>query len=172
MKDATAFTGSNMNENQMLSSGWLDANGYRWIRTTGDLELSNSGGIDLASNKVILFVNGNLTFNSNMTRLNVTNASGFLMVVANGNITVSGATAFIDGIYVGNNFSTGNSSTQFSVYGSVIANGTINLQRDLLASNQTTAAETFNYIPAFLLRIPSDFNQRIIRWREVAPGNL
>jgi len=144
------------------------------------------GASSLLARKVILYVNGDLTINGNIT---LTPGTGFFMAIVNGNINVNptvggGAVPNLEGIFFANGtFDTGTSGTgdsQLNVRGVVIARGALtangdggaqkafNLQRDL-ASNEDTPAEEFTYGPDLVLNYPAFLGERKLTWREVAP---
>jgi len=119
-------------------------------------------------------------------KINLTKGSGFFMLIAGvnsggtkGNIIVDsgvggGAGANLEGIYVADGqFSTGTTGTetdsQLWIRGSVVSYGGFNLQRHLGNSNNTTAAELFEYAPDLELLYPSKLGARSINWQEVAP---
>lgn len=162
--------------------------GYYWYQydpsLNGGADLIFSGNIDIGSKKVILIVKGADTYLTG--KINLTKGSGFFMLIAGvnsggtkGNIIVDsgvggGAGANLEGIYVADGqFSTGTTGTetdsQLWIRGSVVSYGGFNLQRHLGNSNNTTAAELFEYAPDLELLYPSKLGARSINWQEVAP---
>jgi hypothetical protein len=168
---------------------------YRWIQHTGPLSLTHDGDgvIDLGNNKVILFVDGDLSIDGNIVFNEgsgfFNEGSGFFMVIVSGDIEVNK--------YLGTNFvatsapiagphlmgvyaSTGAFITasqwwedsvedvQLLIRGSVTA-GNFVLQRDMQAANDTDPVEIIDYAPGMLFMVPSTLSNVDTRWKEVAP---
>lgn len=116
-------------------------------------------------NSVVIFVNGNLTINGNITLV----GKSFLGFIVSGNITVDPAVTNMDGVFINNGtFDSGTGANQLTVNGTVIA-GNIDLGRDMGANNDTTPGEVFNYSPKLLFSMPTEFMGMDITWNEVAP---
>jgi len=147
-----------------------DSNDYYWIKHEGSLTIGSD--LNFGTNKVILYVDeGDLIINESIN-------NGFFMVIVDGDIDVkidenSGTDPELEGVFVSDgSFNTdpeGNINEQLWVRGTVIAWGGVNLQRDLGDDNANTPAELFEYSPALYLAIPSNLNEKIMRWKEVAP---
>ncbi|CAN5345050.1 hypothetical protein BH10PAT1_BH10PAT1_5850 [soil metagenome] len=168
--------------NSDFSSGSISPDGYYWYKTTGDLT-TNSDITIVGNRKVILFVQGG-NFNIN-NKINIqTHGSGYFMAIVgkdsngnNGNIIVGpGVTAAtatapaIEGVYEADNlFDTGNSNVNLYIRGTVVAWGSVNLQRSLKASNATLPAESIEYDPALIMLFPRSLVQDNITWKEVIP---
>jgi hypothetical protein len=149
---------------------------YYWNKVSGDAQIT--GPIDIASNKIVLLVNGNLTINGSV---HLDNGQGFFMAVVSGNINVSSSVKGpqesppvpdLEGIYFANGtFYTGSagvaSDAQLHVRGSVVA-GSFSLQRDL-PNNSVTPGELFEYGPDQVMMFPSLLSRNQVIWREVAP---
>lgn len=169
-----------------------NANGYSWIRYTGDasnpLTIGNGSTIDVGMNKVVLFVKNADVYIKN--KIKVTPGRGFFMVVAGntdglgkGNIIVdpsvgdapsSTPDSDLEGIYfTQKQFRTGSAginldTKQLYVRGSVAAFDKIVLERSL-TNNTVYPAEIFGYGPEFLIAYPECLGERTTNWREEAP---
>lgn len=156
-----------------LNSGGTDLNGYSYFQRTGDLTLSSGDLFMSANRKVVLLVDGNVQLSARMQPAG-TGSTNFLMIIASGNITISptltdNANPALWGIYVTDGaLSTGAGSTKIRIRGSVFANN-VNLERDLGATNSTTAGEHFIFEPYLLLNYPSTISKTNIVWQEVSP---
>ncbi|MFZ2024765.1 MAG: hypothetical protein WAV51_00585 [Microgenomates group bacterium] len=123
-----------------------------------------------ATEQTVLFVNGNVTINNNITIA----SGGFFAIVASGNITLDPAVTELHGIYIASNatnnavFSSGNGSTQLVVTGSVIADN-FALERDLVSLNATAPGEIFMFNPQLLFTMPDTMKETPYVWQEVAP---
>lgn len=150
--------------------------GYKWYQTVGSATLSDADGIvDIGSKKVVLFVNGDLAINSQVT---FNEANGFAMIIVKGKITVSPAVANatattpeLKGIYVTSDFQTDSAGSsadqQLYIRGTLVANGLVSLKRSL--SLNTSPAEQFEFSPGMALNIPKQLLIRRLSWKEVAP---
>ncbi|MFZ2199440.1 MAG: hypothetical protein WAV40_01485 [Microgenomates group bacterium] len=139
---------------------------FHYINTASSI--NNPWAID-AGEKYIIFVNGDLTINANITVA----SGGFLSFIVKGNLTVTPSVSNIQGLYVmDNNFVTtsGASDTQLVVDGSVVAWGSLNLGRDLVANNSNSPAELFNYRADLLSSMPDKMKSFVMQWSEVVPG--
>ncbi len=146
--------------------------GYKWAMRMGDLTITTND-IDIGNNKVVLFVNGNLTIEREITV-----GQGFFMAVVSGNIRVNpsvGGTADgvpeMEGIYfTGGQFISGHEplgDLQLHVRGVVVA-GSFSLGRNL-PDNSQTPAELFEFGPDQMLQLPVTLSKKEVIWREVAP---
>jgi hypothetical protein len=147
------------------------SNGYRWIHHVGDVTIGG-GNIDLGSNRVVLFNEGNVTINS---PINLTDGQGFFMIIGNRDITIGntvggGTTPNLEGLYVTDGtVHTGTAATSLLVRGTLIGLTGIDLRRDLAAGNVTDPAEKVVSALDQLLLYPSDLGRRQVTWQEVAP---
>jgi hypothetical protein len=102
-----------------------------------------------------------------------------MMFIVKGKITIDPSVTSISGIFFSNGqFLTGtagpNVDERLNISGSVVALDGVILQRDLpneAGGDLDTPAEYFEYRPDLLLSIPYDFGLRLLKWKEVAPGN-
>jgi len=119
----------------------------------------------------VLFVNGNLTIDG---RINITPGAGFFMAIASGNILINpgitnGANPELEGVFVTDqNFQTVADSIRLKVRGMVAAYGRVVLGRNL-PDNSTLPAESFEYAPDLLFKIPQSLQLKRTRWKEVSP---
>lgn len=158
-------------------------NGYRWLRYSSSPQLNINGDLNLGSNRVVLFVDGDLNIGG---KINVDDGRGFFMAVVRGNINVSpsvkdagglGSTPDslpeLEGVYfAGGSFSTGsnsspNSDNQLHIRGSVSA-GSFSLQRSL-PDNSAIPAEVFEFGVDQVLLLPDLLSRKQVIWKEVAP---
>lgn len=163
-----------MSPNPSLSNGTPDWAGYKWLKSSGSFTIP--ADVDLGTNKVILFVNGDLNING---KIDLTPGRGFFMAVVNGNVNVKGSvggpadtTPDLQGLFFVNQ--TFNSAVtdpapqqQLHVQGTVVANA-FSLTRSL-SDNSQTPAELFEFSPALLLQLPASLGSRQVIWKEVAP---
>lgn len=148
--------------------------GYHWVRYTGGSTLEIINGLDVGSNKIVLFVkNADLLIRG---KINVTKGKGLFMVVADGNIiidpSVGGNPYDIEGIYFTNKEirtgTTGAIDRQLKMRGSFVAMDKILLERSL-DNNSLKAAEYIEYGPDQLLLFPERLGDRNLTWKEIAP---
>ncbi len=159
--------------NPMSLSGLTTGNnsifkdGYYWTKVNGNLQISSSSNFN---QKLVLFVNGDVMINGDISL----GTSGFLMIIASGNISIMPDVTRVDGIFITNgSFSTGTRGlrldNQLKVNGTVVANSFL-LQRSLPANiAQSTSAELFEYRPNLVLSMPFVFYRKTFNWREVNP---
>ncbi len=148
----------------------------------GDVTLGDSATpiVIAANEKVILFVNGNVTVDGNITVAN----GGYLAVITNGNITFSENSYTAHGQYVADGFlivrdaaAGDGAARQFVGEGNFVGWRGVTLERSLepatdpLANNQNPA-ELFIYRPDLLFNTPLTLKYGSIEWREVAPRQL
>jgi hypothetical protein len=123
-----------------------------------------------ATEQTVLFVNGNVTINSNIAIA----SGGFFAIVANGNITLDPAVTELHGIYIASNttgnavFHSGSGAEQLVVTGSVIADN-FALERDLVSLNAAAPGEIFMFNPQLLFTMPDTMKETPYIWQEVAP---
>lgn len=157
--------------NYLKNQGAVSPDGYKWFFRTGDLTMQ--GEPTLGANKVVLFVDGNLTIDG---IIDLTKGSGFFMGIASGNITVnpgvrhpSAGEPELEGLFVtGGNFVTAADSEQLSIRGMVAAYGQVILGRDL-SDNTQNPAELFTYAPDLIFNYPRSLTLKRTRWKEVTP---
>ncbi len=126
--------------------------------------------------KYVVFVNGDLDINSNITVA----TGGFLAFIVKGDITIDATVQNLQGLFVmDNNFVTetvyvlgGPIDDQLTVQGSVIAWGSFSLTRNMGASNTTTAVERFYYRQDLLLNMPEKMKSFAMQWQEVPAGSF
>jgi hypothetical protein len=160
-------SGTDMNGNVTVAS-----DGYKYFKANSDLTIGNTQNIN---DKVVLFVDGDLTINS---RINLSGSNSFFMAIVSGDINIepsltgtsSGSNPAIEGYFLTDgNFNTGSSNNRLVVAGSVVALGGIGLDRDLGGNNSNTPAEEFRELPRLQLLFPSSLTRDIVIWEEVAP---
>jgi hypothetical protein len=158
----------------LTSGGTHDTNNYYWYKYDGAANGNQSltiPSLALGTRKVILLVdNADLNITGN---INLTAGSGFFTVIVKGNINVAsgvGGGVNLEGLYFADGtFSDGVGNTQLSTRGSIVANGGINMQRDLGGAANTTPSELFAYAPDQIMLFPKILGTRKINWKEVAP---
>jgi len=153
--------------------------GYKYIFVDGD---ATTGTLSLGSDKVVIFVNGNLSITGN---INLTPGSGFFAAFVKRNITIfpsvsSSSSPALEGIFFADgNISTGtskpNPDNQLYVRGSLISlSGRVNLQRDLdparsTGQNNTKPAEYIEFSPDLIVNFPLQLMRSGVLFEEVAP---
>jgi len=134
----------------------------------GNLTINAPAWTIPSTDKVVVFVSGNLAINTPIT----ITQGGFIAFIVKGNITVDPSVGAVDGIYItspSGTFTTGTGSVRFVGRGMFIA-GSFLLQRDLGdAGNLTTSSELFIYNPQLLITMPDQMKQLSVSWQEVAP---
>jgi len=153
-------------------AGSVSPDGYKWFFKDGDVTLNRQG---LTSNKIILFVDGNLTIDG---EINLDDGMGFFMAIVSGNITVDPiinvAGPELEGIFVTDQtFITAADDDQLHIRGMVSAynansSGPIIMGRNL-ADNTRTPSEIFEYAPDLLFNYPPSLTLKRTRWKEVTP---
>jgi len=153
---------------------------YTVFKRTGDLDINIAPSFNVASNKVILFVDGNVTIRNN---INLNDGTGFFMIIASGDTNLAptvGHTASaippvtpdLEGIYFAegqvNTGSTGTGDQQVYVRGSIVGMGGVSLDRQL-ANNTLGPGETFDFAPDLIFLFPGFLGVKSINWTEVAP---
>lgn len=125
-------------------------------------------GDNIGTKKIILFIEGDAKITSNLI---VTNG-GFFALITKGKIIFDGAVTQATGFFLADGvIDTSVASDAFSGYGSFVAWGGFNLQRDL--SNGTTggctAAEIFFARPDLYINAPQEFLITPSFFQELAP---
>jgi hypothetical protein len=169
---STISTGS-ITPNYLKNQGAVSPDGYKWYFREGDLRMQ--GEPTLEGNKIILFVNGDLTIEG---IIDLTRGTGFFMAIASGNITVDPDVNHpivgqpdLEGIFVADgNFISGSDGEdeQLQVRGMVTAYGQVQLNKNL-ADNTITPAELFTYAPDLIFNYPRSLTLKRTRWKEVTP---
>jgi hypothetical protein len=158
------------------NSIFQNINGYYWLYTQNDLSISS---LNIGSNKVVIFTDGNVTINGNITL----GGQGFFAIFARGNITISTSVGTqlgsrnpsLEGIFFAQgNINTGASTSPLIVRGSLVGLGRIDLNRNLDPQMQTGAnniqpAEYVEFAPDLILNFPPDLLRSGLMWEEVAP---
>ena len=163
-----------INPNELKTQGAVSPDTYKWYFRTGNLTMR--GEPTLASTKVILFVDGNLTIDGH---IDITPGTGFFMAIASGNITVNPGVRNpvggydLEGIFVADgNFVTASAGAgldeAIQIRGMVAAYGAVDPNRDL-PDNTQAPAEEFTYAPDLLFNYPSSLTLKRTRWKEITP---
>ncbi|MBI2405737.1 hypothetical protein HYV21_01665 [Candidatus Microgenomates bacterium] len=174
---SSVITDSQINGGNLVSG--YASGGYVWRYRNGDLTVN--GTANLGNRKVILFVNGNLNLNGNVT---LTDGEGFFMAINSGNIQVSPSVSHpnqpaLEGFFVSDGtFSTGTQAptpdNRLYIRGSIAAWSGVALQRNLdpnrtTGGNNTTPGELIEFPPDIIFTFPRQLAREGIIWREVAP---
>lgn len=162
-----------------LISTYQDSKGYKWVYRKGDLAINASQ--DLSDQKLIIFIDGNLTINDKINF--AASGKGFLLAIVNGNITVNPSvgtdysldddtTPDLEGIYMATGtFDTGTSGTssdkRLHLKGTIAASNAT-LRRDL-PDNSETPGTLMEFSPSLYLSFPKNISLRRLIWKEVAP---
>jgi len=157
--------------NYLKNQGAPSPDGYKWYFRSGDLIME--GEPTLMTDKVVLFVDGNLNIDG---IIDLTNGRGFFMAIVSGNITVNSGvwhpnvnSPELTGIFVANgNFISETDTNTLYIRGMVSAYNQVQLDKDL-ADNSQTPAEKFEYAPELIFKMPQSFNLKRTRWKEVSP---
>jgi hypothetical protein len=159
----------------LTSGGTHDTNSYYWYKYDGAVngnQVLTIPSVNIGTRKVILLVdNADVNITGN---INLTDGQGFFMLLVKGNINIDslvggGGSANLEGLYFADGMLTdGSGSTQFYTRGSIVANGGIGMQRDLVSDN-TPPAELFEYAPDQIMLFPKILGTRKMSWKEVAP---
>lgn len=170
------------------NSDWLSANvidlpSYPATKDFGYMK-PVSGTATLASawnipsgQKYVIFVDGDLQINQNITVA----PGGFLALIVKGDVSVGAGVANIQGLYVANgDFITLSqyvagvtNDVALNVQGSVVAWGTVDLQRNLGGpANTSQPAEKFTHRPDLLTNMPEKMKSYIQQWQEVPAGSF
>jgi len=164
-----------------VPSGGTPAFGYEWYEYDASAP-GNAGqplsltASDLGGRKVILFVTGaDVNIQGSIT---YTSGQGIFVVLTDHNINIDGNVGNaispnfdLMGFFLADgNISTGVSASSLRLKGSVAAQGSLVLQRDLGgALNATTPSEVFEYDPVSAFLFPPKLSVEKTRWKEVAP---
>lgn len=125
----------------------------------------NLNGRNVNNDKVIIFINGDVTVISDIRVGN----SGFFALIAKGNITFDDAVTEAQGFYLADGTLTvAEGGDLFEGQGSFIGWGGVSLKRDLGAGN-IDPASTFLFRPDLLVNAPKEFLFTPFVFQEVAP---
>jgi hypothetical protein len=162
-----------VSSNGIIRNGDVHRNGggpdYNFIEsTTADTTLESNITL-MGGQKTVIFVQGNLRINNNISKINLDNS--FLMFVVSGDIIVNSTVTEITGVYTTDGTfitESDGDDLQLNVVGSVAAFD-VDLKRYLGAGNATDPAELFTYSPELVVNYPPALSERHLVWREVAP---
>jgi formylmethanofuran dehydrogenase subunit C len=127
--------------NLTIGTGWSVPDGEKWI----------------------IFVNGTLTLNANIS----IPGNGFVMFIVSGEININAGADSVAGIYVANGTITVASDNQvFNGIGSFIGWTGVTMERDIQAA---TPSEVFEYDQNLILNAPEALKKANFVWSEVAP---
>lgn len=129
-----------------------------------------------SNEKYVVFVDGDLDIAANITVA----SGGFVSFIVNGDISVAPAVTNIEGVYIASeNFVTDTvdineviADVALDVRGTVVAWGSMLLNRSLISGNSTTPAEKFTYRADLLENMPDKMKTFAMNWQEVAPGTF
>lgn len=129
-----------------------------------------------ASNKYVIFVDGDLEILANVT----VETGGFLAFIVNGNVTVDPAVTALHGLFVidesfitETQYAQGVSvDNQLDFQGTVVTWTTMQLGRSLGGDNSITPAEKFSYRVDLLTNMPDKMKTFALNWQEVAAGTF
>ena len=138
----------------------------------GELIIGDWGGSDdVAANQAyIILVNGDVLIEA--PRLTVA-PRGFLMIIASGNIIISGEALMAQGIYVADeslNFEADPSLRPFNGEGVFVGWSGVSFGRSL--TNNANPAELMTYRPDFLLYAPDDLRYPVFNWKQELPQKV
>ena len=144
---------------------------FYYIKPGSGIASLNSDWSVTASEKYVIFVDGNLTINQNITVAN----GGYLMFIVSGDIAVEAAVATMQGIYLTSGVFTtekvvSGTDVRLVVSGSVVAWGGVSLNRDLGSLGNSVPAEQFVYRPDLLMAMPKKVKTFVMQWQEVTAG--
>jgi hypothetical protein len=161
-----------------LSAGPSSGNNFYQCLT----DATAGGDLSATTGNWVVFVDGNLTVNSNL----IINSNSTLIFVVRGSITVNTSVTRADGVYiaggtfsdydVGAGKSRSTSPYQLVINGAVYAN-TFDLGSflsnqpacDPTCTNSKTAADVINFQPRYLVAITQMIGSPAVSWQEVAP---
>jgi hypothetical protein len=174
--DNSKFNPSGKPDLSQMSGITNKAGVYGW---NGDLTISDWNtpydvGNGLTQEKIVIFINGNLTINT--TEFKVKNTH-FLLFVVSGNIIINPSVTTLEGIYVANGTIQIGTSGQ-NLDSALKANGMfigwgdgggegIDFGRNL--ANDSLPAEVFTFRPDFLVNAPDFLKKHQFYWQEITP---
>ncbi|MDZ4246168.1 MAG: hypothetical protein U1D67_03505, partial [Dehalococcoidia bacterium] len=167
-------------ENTPTSPRWRGLNGSFLV--TGDLTVL-SGTVVVGGNsgteKVVVFVTGDLTINGKIKRGASGPQKNFVAFIVQGNINIDGGVyddpgaPAIEGIYLANGkISTGNNPAdprQLYARGLFIAWDGFDFQRTYRGPGESQPAEVFEYDVDLVMDAPGGFLNTPLVWTEIAP---
>ncbi|OGM60528.1 hypothetical protein A2892_00710 [Candidatus Woesebacteria bacterium RIFCSPLOWO2_01_FULL_39_10b] len=170
-----ASLGPTVTESNLLSGGteYPSGSGYYYYQYSNPSDLTLTDGdasLNIGSRKVVVFVQGgSVKIDKN---INLTDGTGLLLLITDGNITVDESVTEMEGLYFAQrDFLTTDvqgSDLTLLLRGSVVSQGTLVMDRDL-PNNAITPAETFKFAPDLLMNFPASLGERHARFRELAP---
>lgn len=136
-------------------------------------EVTLGGWNVLAGEKYVVVVRGNVRITGDVTVAN----GGYLMVIAQGDVTVDPAVTSVQGIYLANGLFITESAgvggdVQLVVSGSVAAWDGVDLNRDLGVAGNVSPAEQFVYRPDLMISMPKKVKTFVMEWQEVPAGTF
>ena len=156
---STATAPTTITLNDAYVDGLVQSSGAGWVWVTGAGTTSISGSV--TTRKVIILVDGTVNISGNITVSN--RATGSVIIISGGNMTLAGAVGNIDGIYMTDGiFDTGSSANNpLTVNGTVVAWNGLTLARNS-SDNAILPAEVFNFVPDFVVNLPEPVLRRHI----------
>ncbi len=169
--------------NLTISTG-TDREGAKVFHREGDLVVNPSSTWDVGTNKVIIFVNGNLTFSQDAAeeKLIKVDNSGFLAFFVSGNVIIDSnvgnddetdTTANIEAVVVANGKITTESEgsgldKRLVLEGSYVGWNGIDLKRAVDGiESKTIPSELFIHRPDFVTNAPDILKATTLNWQEV-----
>ena len=154
--------------------------GYIWLQYNGTATLTlpalDFTGASATRKVIVLVPNAAVNIGG---KINLTDGSGFFMVIAKGNIIVAntvggtGTTPHMEGLYITdgafNTYSAANATLPLRIRGSVVGNTGVNMANRTYNTIATTPAIQFEYAPDQIWLFPGKLGARKINWNEVAP---
>ncbi len=137
---------------------------YLSTKGVGSTTLSDATWSQLPIKQGVIFVNGDLTIDTNII------TTDLVMIIAKGTIIVNPTVTRVDGILMGNNISIGGqSANQLIINGSIYSLGDVTLNRSFEPKklNNATPAIKIEYNPSLIFKLPAKMIQAISRWRLV-----
>jgi len=150
-----------------FSGGSLPHPGGEAIYKTSGGPLNISGNVG-ANEKLVILHDGNININSDIQVIN----SGFLLVIASGQITIDPSVEFVQGIFIAQNINvpTAGSEDDPVLYfsGSLIAWGDISLDRDRGLAGAVNPPMTFTFRPDFMANAPNFIKMVFYDWQQIS----
>jgi len=159
--------------------------GFYWV--DGNCDMNQAQPLSVGgTKKLVIFVNGNLSFNSSFKSLNV-DSGAFLAFIVKGDINIRGTvgnktptpTPVLEGVYLADgmiytNSDGDNSGNRLVAEGIFYARDGFSLGRNLKNDctgicNETTPAELFIFRPDLFVNIPEELKTSYFFEQEIAP---
>lgn len=115
----------------------------------------------------VIFIDGNLTIDTNIGTLNP-NTADFLMLIVNGNISIDQSVAFVNAILLGKDIEAGGvSENQLVINGMIYSTRDIKLTRSFepKKENNLKPSVKINYNPKLLFEIPIEMTKKLSQWK-------